>query len=154
MTSVVIPRTDTILALVRRCLDEGWDTSSTRPILADALEEQDFLDVKTLVNLRSGGHLNDDPFIAMLTDHRLVGYDWGASFAYAGEPGDWDGEASVKPAHPGRDVDCRPFSRWDVDEVVALDEGEGDVKNWLCFGKLRDGRWFFLTAGCDYTGWG
>ena len=23
----------------------------------------------------------------------------------------------------------------------------------MCYGQLNDGRWFYLEAGCDYTGW-
>lgn len=32
--------------------------------------------------------------------------------------------------------------------------GENDGDHWLCVGTLTDGRWFSLTAWCDYTGWG
>lgn len=31
--------------------------------------------------------------------------------------------------------------------------GLNDSEDWECIGELSDGRWFFLCAGCDYTGW-
>ena len=45
------------------------------------------------------------------------------------------------------------FSIQDVDEVIYMEEGENDGASWIMFGKLDDGMFFFLTAGCDYTGW-
>ena len=36
---------------------------------------------------------------------------------------------------------------------AALDEGANDGDDWICLGRLKTGRWFFLSAGCDYTGW-
>lgn len=33
------------------------------------------------------------------------------------------------------------------------EDGENDGEEWLCVGRLKDGRWFILSAGCDYTGW-
>ena len=41
----------------------------------------------------------------------------------------------------------------EVDYVYAADEGENDGQSWICAGKLKDGRWFFLASWCDYTGW-
>jgi hypothetical protein len=35
-------------------------------------------------------------------------------------------------------------------EVVIVDH---DGAPWRCAGILRDGRAFYLEAGCDYTGW-
>lgn len=45
------------------------------------------------------------------------------------------------------------FSIDDVETVFAEDEGENDGENWISFGRLKDGRYYFLAAGCDYTGW-
>ena len=56
--------------------------------------------------------------------------DWTEAFAYA------DG-----------------FTREDVVEIIALDEGQNDGDSWLLYGKLADGNYFFLSAWCDYTGW-
>lgn len=45
------------------------------------------------------------------------------------------------------------FQPKDVKRVIAHDEGENDGPDWLAIGELNDGRWFVLSAGCDYTGW-
>lgn len=41
----------------------------------------------------------------------------------------------------------------DVAEIIATDEGYNDGDRWLAVGRMKDGRYFFLSAGCDYTGW-
>ena len=41
----------------------------------------------------------------------------------------------------------------DVASIIATDEGENDGRNWLAVGTLKDGQFFVLSAGCDYTGW-
>lgn len=48
------------------------------------------------------------------------------------------------------------YASWkpeDVVEILAMNEGENDGANWLMVVKLNDGRYSFLSAGCDYTGW-
>ena len=57
-------------------------------------------------------------------------YDWQQAFQYAS----------------GFDIS-------DVALVMAAEEGENDGASWIMAGLLKDGRFFFLTAGCDYTGW-
>jgi len=47
-----------------------------------------------------------------------------------------------------------PFTWADVSSVIASSEGQHDERDWLAVGELDDGRFFFLQAGCDYTGWG
>ena len=80
----------------------------------------------------------------------VQGYDWREAFAYAGGCG--HGTANVRPV-VGETANAMAFGRTDVAFIVAQDEGENDGANWVCFGKLYDGRWFSLSAGCDYTGW-
>ena len=46
------------------------------------------------------------------------------------------------------------YTREDVAYIVARYDGYNDGDNWEMVGALKDGRWFYLTAGCDYTGWG
>lgn len=41
----------------------------------------------------------------------------------------------------------------DVAEIIHYREGENDCANWLFVLKLIDGRFAYVTAGCDYTGW-
>lgn len=45
------------------------------------------------------------------------------------------------------------LDREDVASIIAMEEGENDGANWIMIGKLKDGRYFWLSAGCDYTGW-
>jgi hypothetical protein len=47
-----------------------------------------------------------------------------------------------------------PFCREDVEEIFGMSEGIPDELPWIIYGRLKDGRYFFLEAGCDYTGWG
>ncbi len=46
------------------------------------------------------------------------------------------------------------FSTSMIAKIHRAVEGENDGDSWECVGELHDGRWFFLTAWCDYTGWG
>lgn len=80
-------------------------------------------------------------------------YDWREAFACAGDPEGEFNSADVRPAPPTSKVSLSPFGRADVAEVFALREGVHDEKDWLAYGHLKDGRYFFLQAGCDYTGW-
>lgn len=57
-------------------------------------------------------------------------YDWTEAFSYAN----------------GFGID-------DVAEIRNAAEGENDGDDWIIWGRLKDGRWFYLRAGCDYTGW-
>ena len=91
-------------------------------------------------------------------DKRLDTYNWASAFEYAGEPYDEErsgygyGSADVR-THPGSGVSTEPFGREDVVAIYQLIEGENDGPSWICVGLLRDGRFFVLEAGCDYTGW-
>jgi hypothetical protein len=68
-------------------------------------------------------------------------YDWKEAFTYA---------PNVRTATGcAKDV----FGIEDVAEVIKAEPGENDGPSWLMVGKLKDGRFFFLEAGCDYTGW-
>ena len=82
----------------------------------------------------------------------LDDYDWAEAFGYAGEP-DREGQAKIRPAFPTGSYVLTPFSREDVEEICAMRAGEHDEESWLIYGRLKDGRWFSLEVGCDYTGW-
>lgn len=45
-------------------------------------------------------------------------------------------------------------TREEVAEVLAAKEGSRGGSEWLMLGRLKDGRYFFVKASCDYTGWG
>jgi len=73
----------------------------------------------------------------------LDSYDWREAFEYASRV------SLVEGAFCSANV----FSVEDVVEVLHLDEGENDGPSWIVVGKLSDGRFFYLEAECDYTGW-
>lgn len=77
--------------------------------------------------------------------------DWKEAFGYAGEPGTC-GSPDIR-ATPISNVSVAPFTREDVAEIFAMEEGENDGPSWVIAGRLNDGRYFYLEAGCDYTGW-
>lgn len=85
---------------------------------------------------------------------RLDNYDWKEAFGAAGkEEGTYlqDTPICVKFTEP---VSTEPFDREDVEEIIAISDGERDSENWLGVFKLKDGRFAMIDAGCDYTGWG
>jgi len=88
-------------------------------------------------------------------DNWKENYDWRKAFEYAGpvvvsEYSSRDGSPDVKAVG---ECDTSPFTPEDVVKVYAMSEGENDGPSWIMWGKLEDGRYFFLIAGCDYTGW-
>lgn len=81
-------------------------------------------------------------------------WDWGEAFAYAGEKLDaCDGQPHRPQVVINGDCSDAPFSRADVIRIVASSDGEYDGPDWIGIFKLKDGRYGFLAAGCDYTGW-
>ncbi len=45
------------------------------------------------------------------------------------------------------------FSVDDVVRVIARSDGENDGPEWIGAFELSDGRFVFVAAHCDYTGW-
>ena len=83
----------------------------------------------------------------------LDDYDWQEAFGYAGDPtacysGPCKGVQSEED-----EISTDGFSREDVVKIYAMEEGENDEAPWRIYGKLKDKRYFYLEAGCDYTGW-
>lgn len=76
---------------------------------------------------------------------------WGYSYAEYGGVSFFN-EPKVS-AVLGCGVSVEPFTRDDIAELIACEEGERDGANWIAIMRLKDGRFAFLTAGCDYTGW-
>jgi hypothetical protein len=88
----------------------------------------------------------------MLTE--LDDYDWECAFsASAGTP-----QNACSWFHlpewclPDTGV-AEAVTREDVATVDAISNGENDGPEWLLVAQLHNGLWFFLAAGCDYTGW-
>ena len=72
---------------------------------------------------------------------------------------DWQEVFKPEYATPSVPVPCAPvpigtFTRDDVAELYGQVDGDNDGPTWIAYGKLADGRYFFIEAGCDYTGWG
>ena len=87
----------------------------------------------------------------------LDDYDWGEAFGFAGETkGEYNSpynHGTPRYALPTGEFHCSPFGREDVIAIHGMSEGENDEREWLIYGRLKDGRHFFIAAGCDYTGW-
>ena len=45
------------------------------------------------------------------------------------------------------------FTEDEISKVIVSDEGIPDENDWLALFEMKDGRYGFLSAGCDYTGW-
>lgn len=91
----------------------------------------------------------------------LDDYDWEQVFALAGEAETrhrdestfYANATSISPAPPQEKISLAAFGRPDVADIVWIEDGDNDGPDWLIGGTLKDGRWFFIAAGCDYTGW-
>ncbi len=42
----------------------------------------------------------------------------------------------------------------EIKDVLAMWEGSNDGDEWRWIIERTNGRFYFYTAGCDYTGWG
>ena len=42
----------------------------------------------------------------------------------------------------------------DIENVLAAEEGENDGNSWQLLVKLKSGKYGWLRASCDYSGWG
>jgi hypothetical protein len=73
-------------------------------------------------------------------------YDWQEAFACAMRD-----ELRAVPGYVGS---VEPFGVADVAEILATSEGENDGEDWVGAFRLIDGRYAFVSAWCDYTGWG
>ena len=81
-----------------------------------------------------------------------LSYDWEDAFKYA--QGDSVRRFDKAMTSVGVKVCGASYTLDDVQEVLASAEGENDGDSWIALFRLKDGRFAFLSAGCDYTGWG
>ena len=91
----------------------------------------------------------------MAIDERLNNYDWECAFECCGSDGcqkNRYNEPSVSAAI-GSTAHAGQFRSGDVEEILYIEDGENDGDDWIGIFRLRDGRFAFLTAGCDFTGW-
>ena len=80
----------------------------------------------------------------------LNNYDWAEVF---GEGTGGNCVPIIPQLAPGYDGPNTTFSREDVKRLYGQSDGEGDERDWVCWGILKDGRWFVARASCSYTGW-
>lgn len=66
---------------------------------------------------------------------------------------EYDWAAAIAMASGGEDGQGGSLSADDVDYTVAASAGENDESDWLAIVKLKDGRFAYISAWCDYTGW-
>lgn len=81
--------------------------------------------------------------MTITVDEMRADYDWQQAFGFAGNISTVMGES----------VSAESFGFDDIEAVLAADAGENDEARWVAVLRLRDGRFAYLTAGCDYTGW-
>lgn len=85
---------------------------------------------------------------------RLNDYDWEQVFGYA-TPTICEAKHNHGPeATITSTVSVAGFTREDVQTIIGIEDGANEGPNWVGLFQLKDGRFAFITAGCDYTGWG
>lgn len=47
-----------------------------------------------------------------------------------------------------------PFEKGDVSEIIACWPGEADGEKWHYIVELKNKEYGYVTAWCDYSGWG
>ena len=50
-------------------------------------------------------------------------------------------------------INFAPFSINDIEEILYYFEGENDGDSWMGVFKLNNGKFGYVDAWCDYTGW-
>jgi len=53
----------------------------------------------------------------------------------------------------GQKVELTPFGFDDIKEILHIEDGMNDEEDWIAVFSLKDGRYVYVEAGCDYTGW-
>ena len=87
-----------------------------------------------------------------LEEMKVEDSDWNFVFEYASNTG-YGAEGTSINKIDNENVSTDWFSLKDVDKIIASYEGENDGPDWLAVGQLKDKRYFFISAECDYTGW-
>ena len=82
---------------------------------------------------------------------QLDDYDWEKVFEAAGQCG--SDNPGTPSAVEGDSCATDLFTRDDVAEIIAMEDGENDELSWTGVFLLKDGRFAHCDGGCDYTGW-
>lgn len=82
----------------------------------------------------------------MTISDKLPGRSWDSAIECA--------TGRIGPAIPNdKSVSLNGFTMDDIESVIASREGENDELSWLAAFGLKDGRFVYIEAWCDYTGW-
>lgn len=81
-----------------------------------------------------------------------VDYDWQQAWGFGDSTG-YHAVGSYAERCEGARCGDDPVGVANVAEVIAASEGENDASSWVAIARLDDGRFAFVDAGCDYTGW-
>jgi hypothetical protein len=46
------------------------------------------------------------------------------------------------------------FTINDIEHTIAYEDGDNDGPEWIAIFKLKNKKYAFVEASCDYTGWG
>jgi len=84
----------------------------------------------------------------------LENSDWEEVFKYAQPHVCEAGHQHGPTATIMSEVDTSEFTRDDVEETIAIVNGENDEESWVGVFKLADRRYVVIRGWCDYTGWG
>lgn len=81
-------------------------------------------------------------------------YSWTQAFGACGA-GNTHIAQDIRPGLDPNFNDLRPFDRGDVKRVIASTKIEGSYAETTCLAlmELWDGRFAYLDASCDSTGW-
>jgi len=101
--------------------------------------------LRTILEMEVPDEITTTEWNSLAVEQMLRDDDWERAFEYA--------ECNILPAPPYSNISLTSFTREDVKIIQHIREGEHEILTWICIGQLKDGRWFNLEAGCDYTGW-
>jgi len=111
------------------------------------IEEALLSRLRTVLEMEIPVEITTSEWNSLAVGNMLEDEDWERVFEYAAA-----GDIFPAPPHDHR-ISLMGFTRDDVKVIQHIREGENEILTWICIGQLKDGRWFNLEAGCDYTGW-
>jgi hypothetical protein len=85
--------------------------------------------------------------IEITINELLNDYDWAHVFADASYGN------TTKDVDSPDGTSLEPFTRCDVEEILAAANGYNDGDSWCGLFVLNDGRYLAASGTCDYTGW-
>ena len=81
-------------------------------------------------------------------------YEDSEVFKYMGAPASQFSYEGSKPENYCKGRTIEDVDPKDIIYVPCFREGCNDEEDWVYIGATKNGVWFYVEAGCDYTGWG